>query len=328
MKKRNLSLYIISFLILATYYMLHATWVSAQQVSLSISPPLLEVFIKPGKTILVGYTVENHGDPVILKSDVRTFEPHGINGQIHMKDEFEGPIQFALDNADLELQSPFFLKTRDRQQLLLRIRVPVGTPEGDYYYSLLARSQPPPITEGITSSRAQVTIAGNILITVTESGNTQVKGKISLFDVLSANKFKIFDSFDKIPITLQVENKGKNMFKPEGEIVLKGKFGEKATYTIVPQNVLGESQRLLSATPSATIDCENQNNQRICNGPISLILSGFFLGKYTLSANVHFGEGLPTFFASAYFIVLPLKFMIVLFILLAGTVFIIRRNRS
>src|SRR3989339_385690 len=48
--------------------------VSAQQVSLGISPPLLEVLIKPGKSIMVAYNLENSGDPVHINVKMASFE--------------------------------------------------------------------------------------------------------------------------------------------------------------------------------------------------------------------------------------------------------------
>ncbi len=303
----------------------------AQQVSLSISPPLLEVFIKPGKSIMVAYNLQNFGDPTILTVKVLPFEPKDNLGNIRIKEEFEGPIRFSLDNADLQLDQPFFLKTGDRQQILLRLRVPEGAPEGDYYYTLLVQTQPPPTTEGTAASRAKATIGANILITVTGSGMVQVKGKMALFDVLPrwqvkiGNwKFKLFDSNDKIPVVAIVENGGKNLIKPEGEIILKGNFGEKAKYQIVPQNILAESQRLLTATPSAELDCQGRK-EKACVVPTTLVLSGFFLGHYTLSTTVNFGETSPNIFASTSFVAIPFKFLLGLIIALFTGILILKR---
>jgi len=309
-----------------TFIFLFFNKVYAQSVSLSLSPPLLEVFIKPGKTIMVAYNLQNYGDPVICQAKVLPFEPKDNYGNIRIRSEFEGPIRFSLDNADLKLDQPFFLKSKGRQQILLRLRVPERAPEGDYYYTLLVETQPPPVNEGKASGRAKVTIGSNILVTVTGSETVQIKGKIALFDVLPRFKLnlgfgelKIFDSNDKIPVVAVVENQGRNFIKPEGEIILRGNFGETAKYNILPQNILSQSQRLLSATPSAQIDCGNEKKMPIfCQKPVSLLLSGFFIGKYNLSLSIFFGENTPKLFASTSFIALPFKlifgFLIALFI--------------
>ncbi len=321
---KKLLKYFIILLSCVTSYMLHATWINAQQISLSISPPLLKVFIKPGKAIMIAYKLENTGDPAIMSVKVLPFEARDNAGNIRIKNEFEGPIRFSLDNADLKFEQPFFLKTRDSQQLLLRMRVPDGAPEGDYYYTLLAESQPPPTLEGVGSAGAKATIGSNILITVTNSGRIDVKGKVAFFDVLSrytfnffGNTLNIFDSNDKIPVVLIVENKGKNLFTPEGEIVMKGNFGEKAQYDIIPQNVLAESQRLMTASNSAEF-----------NRPITLVIPGFFVGLYKLSTTLNFGENSPNIFASTSFIAIPFKLLIGFLIALIIGIFIVKRAKD
>lgn len=317
---------LITIITALTIFFISPVIVTAQQITLSISPPLLEVFIKPGKSVLVAYTVGNLGDPVILTSNILPFEPKDDLGNIKIKDEFEGPIRFSLDNSEIKLDQPFFVKSNTSQQLLLRIRVPEGTPEGDYYYTLFAKSEPSPFQEGISSSRSQIVIGSNILITVTESGKVDIKGKISLFDVLAhfkinlfSHTFKFFDSFDKIPLVFIIDNQGRNLVKPQGEITLKGNFSEKATYDIVPKNILAQSQRLVTATPSAEIE-----------KPInaSLILSGFFIGRYDLSTSVNFGDFTPTLYAATSFIALPVKFIIGLLVAMVIGLLIIKRTKS
>lgn len=317
-------------------YHLSSGIIYAQQITLSISPPLLEVLIKPGKSILIAYRIENLGDPVIIKPVILPFIPQDNEGGIKIEDEFSGPIRFELDNSYIKFNQPFFLKTRQSDQLLLRIRVPEGAPNGDYYYTLLAETQPPPTLEGISSSRAKATIGSNILITVTDSGKVEVKSKISLFDVLPrynislfGRNLKLFDSNDIIPISLIVENNGRNLIKPVGEIVLKGNFGEKANYDIIPKNILAESQRIMSASPSASVDCENKSkNSELCKKPISLLLSGFFIGNYKLTTKINFGVGTPNLYAFTSFVALPFKLIAGLTIIIFMVVFVLKKYNS
>jgi hypothetical protein len=321
----NFKSFLVLFISLILYLFIYSDSAIAQQVSLSVSPPLIEVIIKPGKSIMIAYNLENDGDPVHINVKMASFEPKDNFGNVRIKDQLEGPIRFNLDNSDIELNSPFFLKSLFSQQLLLRIRVPENIKNGDYYYSLLAETIPAASKEGIGSAQAKATIAANILITVTDSGLVEVKPSISLFDVLSKIKFnlfnktiKIFDSFDKIPIVLIVENKGKNLIKPQGEIIIRGSFGLTSKYDIIPKNILSESQRLLEATPSA-------NMNRATSAPTSLIVSGFFAGLYNLSADINFGENSPQIFASSSFFVFPFKLLFGLIIVILLTIYIIKR---
>jgi hypothetical protein len=318
-------------LFLYTLYFILNTPVFAQQVSLSISPPLLELFIKPGKSIVVAYKLENLGDPTFLNLKILPFEAKDSLGNIRVKSEFEGPVRFSLDNSDLKLDQPFFLKTNVSQQILLRIRIPENITDGDFYYSLLAETTPPTASEGVGSARAKVAIGSNILITISNSGNIDIKPKISLFSTRGGTTLgkgvRIFDSSDNIPIVLTVVNKGKNMFKPEGQISLKGNFGETAKYDIISKNILAESERLLEATPSAKINC-NDNLDQTCLFPTSLILSGFFLGKYNLSVQIRFGENSSTIFSSTTFYAFPFKIVIGILLATLIVIFIIKRGKD
>lgn len=314
---------IIWYLVLVIWCLFLTKVAFAQQISLSISPPLIKLIAKPGKSVMIAYRVENTEDPTIIIAKVLPFEAKDNAGNIRIKNEFEGPIRFSLDNADITFEQPFFLKSRDSQQLLLRMKVPDGAPEGDYYYTLLAESQPPPTLEGVQSAGAKTTIGSNILITVTNSGNVEVKGRVALFDTLprwkleiGSWKLNVFDSNDKIPVVLIVENKGKNLFTPEGEVVLKGGFGETARYDIIPQNVLAESSRLMTASNSAEIDSSK---------PITLAISGFFAGLYKLSTTINFGENSPNIFGATSFIAIPFKLLLGFFIAIVMGIFIVKK---
>jgi len=319
MKLKNI---LLTILFLAIPYSLIPNPSHAQQVSLSLSPPLLELFIKPGKAIMVAYKLDNLGDPTFLNLKVLPFEAKDNLGNIRIKPEFEGPVRFSLDNADLTLDQPFFLKTNDSQQILLRIRIPENITDGDYYYSLLAETIPPTSSEGIGSARAKATIGSNILVTISNSGNIDIKPKIALF----STRGRLFDSSDKIPVVLTVVNKGKNMMKPEGQISLKGNFGETIKYDIISKNILAESERMIEATPSAIIDCENLRTEQKCLFPTSLILSGFFIGKYNLSTEIRFGENSPTIFGSTIFYAFPFKIMSGIILASLIIVFIVSRH--
>lgn len=333
--KNQLKKFLTLFIIIIIYYLfiIHLNKVQAQQISLSISPPLLEMIIKPGKSVVVAYTLKNFSDPVIINTKVLPIKPIDNLGHIEVLNELEGPVRFSLDNSEINLDQPFFLKSGQSQQLLLRIRIPEEAPEGDYYYSFFSQTQAPPTKEGETSSRMRASIGANILITISNSEQVEVKGRIGLFDLLSRFKLKIFnniinivESSDKIPIVLKVENQGKNLIKPHGLIELRGNFGEKADYEILPNNILANSQRLLVATGSAEVNCPTKGKKPIyCQQPVTLILSGFFIGRYRLSTTINFGEGTPHLFASTSFIAIPIKLIGALGIVFSIGILIIKR---
>ena len=85
MKNKKHKLFIL-FLILNTLFLiLYTPSVFAQQFGISITPPHLEVIIKPGKSILIAYKIQNFGDPMIMKSNIYSFIPRGNNGDLEIK---------------------------------------------------------------------------------------------------------------------------------------------------------------------------------------------------------------------------------------------------
>ena len=145
MRKNNKQclLYVICFMIHASCFMIHASNAYAQEVKLSISPPLVSVVVKPGKSLLIAYDLTNQGDPVEVSSYVLPFLPTAKSGEIAFGNSDAGPITFNLENSDRHLNEPFFLQTGESQQLLLKIAAPANTPDGDYYYSFLSESKAP-----------------------------------------------------------------------------------------------------------------------------------------------------------------------------------------
>lgn len=303
MAKKLLKIFtIVSILVILSF---NLKKVLAQKFSLSLSPPLTEIIIKPGRSVLVAFNIYNLGDPQILTPLVKSFEPIGNFGNIVLKKELEGPIRFSLDNSEIELEKSFFLKPNEKQQLLLRIRAPEGAPEGDYYYTLVVQSDPAPNNNSLTLGRAKASIGANILVTITNQGNLEIKPSITLFDTLRGlriNKgLKVYESNQPIAVVLILKNQGKNLIKPRGKITLIGNFGEKAEFEIIPQNILGRSQRQLLASPSANLNLKQ---------PTTLTLSGFFVGYYRLTADLDFDAGTKKLFANTSFIALPLKLMV------------------
>jgi len=190
---------------------------------------------------------------------------------------------------------------------------------------LLVQSNPPTLKDGIVASGAKATIGSNILITVTDSGIVDISPKVAIFDVIDSHRLNllgrtmnIFDSFDPVPVVLILENRGKNYIKPEGEITLKGAFGATSNYELLPFNIISRSQRLIEATPSASLITKEGR-------PVSLTVSGFFVGHYHLSTNISFGENSPTVFASTSFISFPFKLTAGFILVLIITVYIIKR---
>lgn len=314
---------IIRFLLVLCLYLIIPGSIYAQNINLSMTPPLIETIIKPDTSIVIAYTLTNSGDPGVFMPYVRPFVPKDTYGGLVIADEFSGPIRFNLENSNIKLEEPFFLKTGQSQQLLLKVRVPQGTPEGDYYYSFLSQNVPGKLAEGGSQSIAQGAIGANVLISVTSTGVFESNAHISQLRVQAPYEFNfmgkkvaLFESTDPVPVQLIVQNSGKSLIKPEGQILLTGTFGADTAYNVLPENILAQSSRLIHATPSGSLN----NNEKT-----SFVIEGFHLGKYVVSASLNFGNKNQVSRVSTTFYAIPIKLMLATFAAIIIGMLIIKR---
>lgn len=282
----------------------------AQQVNLSMDPPIVQVKIKPGKTIIIGYTVSNNGDPTNLQFLVRPFTPQGQLGSLTVSPQLEGPVQFNLENADLPLEKPFFFPSKTKKQAVLRIHIPPGIPDGDYYYLVLAETVPAFSVAGQSTGIASASIGSPLLVSITESGLTEIKATIAEFSfkpdyvlTIGKNTVRIVDSSHTLPIVLSVRNMGKNLIQPAGSIIdSNGK--NKNIYTIIPQNILSNSQRVLKAFSDGGLDKTDS----------TIVLSSLSLGNHRITAEISFGENTTIQYKTLSFFALPINLFVVIII--------------
>lgn len=299
---------LIAFVLVTSHYSL-VTPSFAQQVNLSLDPPIVQARIKPGKAIVIGYTVENKGDPTNLQFLIRPFTPVGQLGSLSVEQQLEGPVQFNLENANITLEKPFFFPSREKRQAVLRISVPIGVPDGDYYYLVLAETVPAFSVAGQSTGIASASIGSPLLISITESGITEVKATIAEFSfkpdyvfTIGNNTVRIVDNAKELPIVCSVRNMGKNLIQPQGTITDQNGTLKKK-YSIIPQNILSNSQRILKASSD-----ENDNQ-----ADSTLVLSHLSIGSHRVTAELSFDENATVQYKTFSFLALPLRLMSITF---------------
>lgn len=269
----------------------------AQGLSLSLAPPLLEVLIKPGKSITQSYKIVNESDPVIVEFKIMELTENGIKND----PEFLPEKWINTINTDISLNKPFLLKNKEERQLILRINPPTGTPEKDYYRVLTVTTRPNPIAETSQSSLSQ-TLGSPLLITISSTGLIPKGAQIAKFQLPT-----IIDSFDPLMFYIDVKNTGKTYFRPVGKITLTGQFG-KGTYNLSPNIILsGQTRRL-------TTEITSENEEP----PTTLKLPGLYLGKYNLSVDFTLDESKMKLTESKTFYAVPWKGILILGIVLLG----------
>ena len=219
----------------------------AQDISLSITPPILEVMIQPGKEITQNYLISNNGNETPLKISIVPFSPSDEYGNVELEDitnynDINILNWFKIGGTPLDENQKIFIPRGGNQEIILTISPPLDAPEGDYYLTLLFETDSSSLIGGRTT-QTQAQIGSNILFTVSKDGNPRKDAEITLFSAP-----KIIDSLGQIIYTVKIKNTGSAFFKPIGKINISHLFGSEETLTIAPQNILASSIREIPCT--------------------------------------------------------------------------------
>src|SRR3989338_5925534 len=281
--------------------------VYAQEAGITQTPSTVELVAQPGQTVEVKFVVGNVGDNLPLTSSLTGFKPTGVQGHVTFDTELTSPLRFALKNNNLHLDEPYILLEGNGQELVLEIRIPDNTPEGDYYFALTTTHEIGRIPAGSTSLTHKIHVSSFILISVNPDGYTDHQGEIGEFRVDSPKKY--FETNQPIPFKLIVNNVGKNLIKPRGYLIIRGP-GVNKRLSLVSENVLSGYSRQLMVQDGK-------------------IIKGFFIGRYTVQAFVDTGSQIIR--AQFTFISIPTRILISLATLIGlvmSAIIIVRKQEG
>ena len=276
---------------------------SAQSLSLSVSPPILEVLIKPGKSVTQVYKITNDGsDPVILIPKLLELNELGIKEDSNPAEKW-----ISLLNTDLSFNQPFLLPKGITKQLILRLNPPSAISEKDYYRALVFSTKPNPPADSSQSQLSQ-NIGSPILITVNSTGLLTKAAQVTKFKVP-----QFIDSFDPLSIDIDIKNTGNTYFRSVGNITLTGPIG-KGSFNIFPNVILvGQTRKIFV-----------ESAENLPEPQTTLRLPGFYLGKYKVTLDFTLDQGTIKLSQSATFYALPWKAGI---IILLGLIVILKLGK-
>ncbi|HLD92083.1 MAG TPA: hypothetical protein VI795_01665 [Patescibacteria group bacterium] len=252
MKKTQLTIFIIPLLLFTVFPFLFAKDVDAQAISLSVSPPIFELMIQPGKEVKQIFTVTNLGGDTTITPKIIYFEPADDLGNINLTDDLS-PNWVIYD------KEPFKLRGQEKFDFDVRFLPPSDTPEIDHFLTIIFETSESVDLLNQNSSNFKSQIGANILLTVSIDGNPKKSAEIIEFTAP-----KIIDSlFGKIIYTVKLKNDGNSYWKPNGKIIVDDEI-----INIAPQNILSGYTR--------NISCINDQTLINCN-----LKDKFYLGKIT-----------------------------------------------
>ncbi|MCD6225691.1 hypothetical protein J7J95_01250 [bacterium] len=212
--------------------------------SLSLSPPLVEILVKPGKGLTQAFEVQNQSpSSLYLKTEIVPFLPDPQTGQVqYLVSPLSPQPQFSLLNANIKLGQTFHLKGYQKQQLVLKITIPPSLPEGDYYYTFFVVSSPPASSLAPAQSKSLAKIGSHLLISVSSRPSWSEKVEIQKFRVFP----RVSDIFQKVSFSVQLKNQGSHLTRPTGKITIYNWLGRKEKEILLrPDNILAYSSRNL-----------------------------------------------------------------------------------
>jgi len=204
--------------------------VMAQTISLSITPPLLEVIIQPDKEIKQTYTITNNGSDTLLKAKVVYFIPSDTDGNVETT-EVAAPewVKYSKDIINL--------KADEQKTFNVVINPPLDTPETDHFLTLVFETATEQNNIGANNTFYKTEIGSNILVAVSSDGNPKKSAEIIEFSAP-----RIIDSLSTITYSLTLANNGNSFWKPNGKIIID----DEKSLKIAPLNVLSGYSRKIS----------------------------------------------------------------------------------
>lgn len=311
--------FLITILLLLTPTSIHA-----QGFNLSLSPPLLQATIKPGKSISQVFTIYNNSsNPIKLTPRIVPFLPEDNQGNPSLKPQ-STPIwlsYFSLANSKITLGKPFTLAANQSDQLVLSISIPDNSPYIDHYATLLVNSDSPgvgPDSPGVARQIITGSIGANILLTVANQAAPPtilsiVNFKPSSIPYIKIGQTYLLDNLSSIQFTAQLTNLGQHLTQAHGLFQVHRGTQVAHIQSLLPVNVLAQSTRELIASGSA--ETTLQPRGLVFHPKITQV------GSYQASLNIRSENGSSQ--SSIKLILLPIKAFIglILGIILLKTIF-------
>ena len=243
-----------SILLCAINYLLCATPIHAQSVSLSISPPVVEILLAPNKKVSQVFTLKTQGENIAITPELHLATPSDSDGHMMIDPKPLNPNSLPLTAI---ITSPTI---HDLQSTIYNITFEAANTDvsQDVYLALVFRASPPStiydLRSTITSPLARQSlgvggaISSLILITITPAGVIPIDLSLKNWDLPFFH-----DSYLPLTLTPELTNNTSVMIRPQGDFTVISPTGKTIfSLPLYPNLVLGHSSRniQLSYSPS------------------------------------------------------------------------------
>jgi len=215
---------------------------SGPKYSLTVSPTLVEIRMKPGKQVIKAFTLTNNGSSDLeITPSIRSFTDK--DGMPMYLPDSSPPSFVSLFNTDKKLNEPFILKQKQIDQVILQITPSETLQERDYYFSLFFSGRSAASSQSgeqtMYSGQAEGQIAIQVLLTIANTADN--KGKLVFENIRLP---KLIDSFFPFPFQAEARNIGTEYSPIQGSLTIKPKFFyPEESHDFLPENILAGSTR-------------------------------------------------------------------------------------
>lgn len=257
---------------------------------LTISPPILELSLKPGESSNQTIRITNPTEKVVeFYPRAMNFEAKGESGEPSFYESTDESHKFSLARWISFKETKLALTPEQVVEFKYTISVPSDAEPGGHYGVMFFANEPPK-SEDNTSKVSLGSMVGSLVL-VRVPG--QVSEKAVLEEFKSAKKL-YFDN--NTNLITRVANVGNVHFKPRGVIEIKGWFGE-------PQKLIFNEQTG-NVLPDSTRKFENAWKP-----------SGIKIGRYTAKLLLTYGETEKNIYGETTFWIIPWWLLIVIAVL-------------
>lgn len=261
---------------------------------LSISPTRTDLVVNEGTASDLNISVKNvTGGKITAKAFINDFEPDGVTGEPRLITDSNVKSSSSIKDFIVGLQD-IPLEINETKDVTMQLDVPVGASPGAYFGVI--RYQAIPVDDqGIeTGGGGQVALTASVgtIVLVEVPGN--IKQQIEIKSIGAYLDDKKGSIFTKKPTRggIEIENLGNGFARPFGKVLLSDMFGNEVfSYEMNNTNPRGV------VLPDST---------RVYTDPIEGISKP---GRYTIRADVSYGNGGEVYSISSSFWYLPSWFI-------------------
>lgn len=277
---------------------------------LSITPTLTEFTLSPGQAEKLDITLKNITvNPLIAQASINDFESDNSTGNpkllTNTKEVSPNSIRnfiVGLDNVPLAIN--------EQKKVTVAVQIPKDTPAGAYYGVI--RYKATPAIQGAAPAPGEVSLSASVgtIVLITVPGQIKEQVQLTGLQVYSgpknAPRASTFFFTKPNRASVEVKNLGNGFAKPYGTIEFRRTLGGRVySYQLngqkVKSNVLPNSKRTFI------------NDISGINAP----------GRYTMTANVSYGNGSDVLVLSKSFWYIPVWLLAVLAALVVGLVLLV-----